>query len=1545
MFKHNFLFPAFLCWLIVLSNSIAGDLSEAPLSLKATVPPNVLFALSVEYPTANTAAYQDASSYVNTTDFLGMFDKNKCYSYDSDHGWFVPASVTSNHKCTDSNKWSGNFLNWATMAGLDEFRHAMTGGTRYCTATDGVHCDEPSFTILERTYQDGQGGTGNFTDKTFDLSNANFVGAIPSSTGFFAGTIVNQGMGVRMQLQSTKQVTMINCTGWSSSSPYNCTSFSIDFNPNSATITCGTSTTSWTNNSTKKVCQDFKSNKSNESITVFSGVDGCQEYGNSPYPTSSPSVTHCKKYKVYYTVSPSYAWPSYNVRAQACVEGLLESNCKLYGTNYWKPIGVIQQNGEKMRYGIFSYFKDDNINNAVMRSKLKYVAPNQYASSIGSVVNNNAEWSDTDGTLIKNPDPTVAAASYCKEGSGCAVSNSGVINYINKFGNPLGYKRYDNVGKLYYEALTYLRNRTPDTLLYYAATKTNNDSFPVIKGSDWDDPIQYSCQKNYIIVMGDSHTHCDKNLPGSSLSSSGPSQCAGSTSDANNPPDKNTTNNLGNNGDTGDSAVANDKFVTTWTNKLGTMEGHSTLATETTGAGNAGSYYMAGLAYWAKLNDIRPLTSKAQTVGTQTVKTFVVDVQENKDKGNTQSPTSLPWYSQYWLATKYGGADSFVAKTDPVVANRDKPLSWADSTGTWPKTLLAAGDPTKMELAVKTAFESILAGIYGVESALAQSSGDLRTAGGSYIYQAIFNSGGWYGDVMGFLINTRGTVVDTNGDATSDPVWKTSTWLGSHTYANRNIFSFNDGLKAGASNTVIADTGNINSRKGIRLPQSLLTDAQFTSLFSSRQRDQLNLNDLETPTSDGFGKDRVNYIIGDTGNEGTLGKKWRVRTSKLGDFVNSSPAYVGDPLPGLVGPGYGTFRQDHANRKPMLYAGSNDGFLHGFDASSPGTSGATPGQELLAYMPSAVYPKLRYLMSSSYSHKYYVDGNPVVSEVCFGDCPAANPVWKTMLVGGLNAGGRGIYALDVTDPALFATTTGPNLVLWEFTNQDDADLGYTFGEPIIKKMNNGKWAVILGNGYNNTNSLTDTPGSTTGRAYLYIVFVDGPSGTGKPWWKLGMDYVKIELKTTGETSPLPNNPPNGLSAPVAVDKTLNGTIDLIYAGDRKGNIWKIDVSSQTPSSWGTVLGTTSYPTPLFTAKDSSGNAQQITSSLEISRHPLGGFLAFFGTGSYIDNTDPQPENSTTQVFNTQTFYGVWDKDNYLYPNTGFTTITRSNLQSQRVLSTQKHTDTVCITDADNGTTCQNEDNTFYIQSNCIPNYGTGNASTYPYKTDSSGYKTADSTNCPDGMSSTGQQLGWKFDLPGSGERMIADRPMVQGGILTFTSLTPASDPCTGNTVGKMYDLDYASGGRVTRGGGVYDTNGDKVIDSYDKIAVTTLGSSSTDTATWIAPSGKLLISGASETPLRLRLPDGSGPSGVGAGGGGSVSPSNVTITGGCNDFVAGWGCMSSLGRKPLGANYLDFVSNQKLGENNNMNVGSTMDSTSKSIPTKSGRVSWREIMR
>ncbi|MDX1697349.1 MAG: PilC/PilY family type IV pilus protein, partial [Thiohalobacterales bacterium] len=307
------------------------------------------------------------------------------------------------------------------------------------------------------------------------------------------------------------------------------------------------------------------------------------------------------------------------------------------------------------------------------------------------------------------------------------------------------------------------------------------------------------------------------------------------------------------------------------------------------------------------------------------------------------------------------------------------------------------------------------------------------------------------------------------------------------------------------------------------------------------------------------------------------------------------------------------------NRAGVIYVGGNDGMLHGFAEND--------GSEVLAYVPSQLYSTtvdagLHYLTDPAYAHRYYVDLRPSVSDVFIATSVAGTDAWRTILIGGLRGGGRGLFALDVTSPSFSESGTAPaDTVLWEFDNADDADLGYTFSQPSIVLTNTGSWAAIFGNGYNDTG---------TGEAQLFIVDIEaGLDGT----WTLGTDYIKITTGVGDTTNR------NGLATPAVVDLDGNGTADRVLAGDLEGNMWAFDISSSNAGQWDVAYKAGSTPTPLFTAASS----QPITAAPVIVRNPAlptaannaPNLLVLFGTGQYLTSSDV---TSTT----SQSFYGIWD---------------------------------------------------------------------------------------------------------------------------------------------------------------------------------------------------------------------------------------------------------------------------------------------------------------
>lgn len=330
------------------------------------------------------------------------------------------------------------------------------------------------------------------------------------------------------------------------------------------------------------------------------------------------------------------------------------------------------------------------------------------------------------------------------------------------------------------------------------------------------------------------------------------------------------------------------------------------------------------------------------------------------------------------------------------------------------------------------------------------------------------------------------------------------------------------------------------------------------------------------------GEPLVNFLRGDRTNENSY---FRARSRVLGDIVASEAKYVKRPPHRYLDPGYADFKAKHANRAATVYVGANDGMLHAFDAVT--------GQERWAFVPSGVLPDLYRLADVDYAtkHRYFVDGTPETADIC-PSAPCTKDTWKTIIVGGLNQGGKQLYALDITNPA------APSL-LWEFSH---ADLGFTYGNPTVTKLADGRWVVIVASGHNNTDGI--------GRLFVLNantgVLLDTIStGAGSATEPAGLTKVNARALAQG-----------------------NNTVAHVYAGDLLGNVWRFDVNDNIGAA-----GTEAHK--LIVLKDSSGNRQPITAWPELGQ--IGNYIiVLVGTGQYLGVSDLGTSSRNT-------IYGVLDK--------------------------------------------------------------------------------------------------------------------------------------------------------------------------------------------------------------------------------------------------------------------------------------------------------------
>jgi type IV pilus assembly protein PilY1 len=1146
-------------------------LGDSPVLATANVPGNLALVLSVEYPTAISVA--NNVSYADASTFLGYFDPVKCYNYvfnstTPNQSYFQPAAFgtgTYKHQC--SGMWSGNFMNWATMQTIDPFRWALTGGYRSLDTATG----SAPYTILEKAWGSLQGA--------FSVS-----GGYWNSTSFpFRGT----EQADPNSLPSSLVAKVTPFTTWKNFNS------AIWANGNQMVFS-GTGTAPATQNTGYYTA--YGATVSGSNVTVTSSA------------TSSGGVYNLQNDLTGANVNPQSATFRIWVRVSVCDQTLgvayLESNCTKYvngGSTVYKPEGLLQQYSNQMRYADMSYLNADGQyqQGGVLREPMGFIGPT-YPQPLSStlITNTRPEWSATTGVQIINPDTTSANAS--------GVQWSGVLNYLNKFGeytatvsnasntntNTNTYMKNDNVSELYYAAIRYfeyLGNVSTWSTLQSGIpsypTTVQLDGFPAV--STWTDPIAYSCQKNFILGIGDDHTHFDFNVANN----------GGAT-------DQYITRN---------SPTFSDSFnqSTTWTSDVESLEGLSgpPWYNYYNSAGTFATYFMSGLAYGAHINDIR-----SDLTGTQTISTYWMDVDEYGYPENE---------NMYYLATKYGG---FTVPSGYTINTPLTQSSWDTSNNTMtthvsgaystsgtltsvplPDNYFNAGQASTMVSGLQSAFANIATAVQSYATSFSLSSPLVATAG-ELSFSSQYNSTTWTSVI------TANTLTFNSGTPTQQQLWVSSATLQSQLAGT----GWQAPYSGGSTGRNIATW---NGSGGAPFEVANLTTAQLAALVPSSYS--------PTTTSTQF----VKYLRGDTTNQvGSTAagstKSLRARTFLLGDIVDANLTSVGTPGMGYSeanNPGYTAFTKQWTTTTPrptMVYAGANDGMLHGVVGSS--------GLEQFAYIPSALFqgptgtPQINGLAAlgnPSFAHHFYVDASPGAFDVDLTrtngttTATAGTANWHTLLIGGLGKGGASYYAIDVTNPAAMTSESAvAGDVLWEFT---DSTMGYSFATPIVVKTVQYGWVVILTSGYDNAD----------GYGYLYIV---------NPANGVLLQKIKTPNASTGLTQ-----------ASAFVQDYTDYTADSVYVGDLNGQLWRFDLTEAS--------GNYPAPTQIATLTDASGNVEPVTSAPLIAIHPTTRQrYVLLGTGKLLSSADV----SSTQV---ETFYAIIDGTAAGFA-TGTAVTTRANLQ-------------------------------------------------------------------------------------------------------------------------------------------------------------------------------------------------------------------------------------------------------------------------------------------
>lgn len=634
-----------------------------------------------------------------------------------------------------------------------------------------------------------------------------------------------------------------------------------------------------------------------------------------------------------------------------------------------------------------------------------------------------------------------------------------------------------------------------------------------------------------------------------------------------------------------------------------------------------------------------------------------------------------------------------------------------------------AADQTTLVSALQNAVDDIVSSISNAGGVATQSE---TTSVGNKVFQPVFNPTGWYGLLRCLTLNGDGTV-------------------GAACTPNASAVIPQPNLRKVFTSKVVGT---------VTTPFSF-SETTYSSDMTVAQKAFLGGTSAEQ-------KNTINFI---RGVEGITGFRSRYNntvgsTVLLGDIVDGQPVVVSKPNGATSDSAYTAFTTTHADRNIVL-VGANDGMLHAFRIEPTVLGGSDNMTELMGYIPSAVYPRLRSLTASDYGldsgtpHVYHVNGNMRQQDI------KTSTGWKTIVVGGLGQGGQGYYAIDSTDTSKFDSAS--SAVKWEWTDVQNSSLGYTFGAPLIYNVRTSATtvvpAVILSNGYESGWADGSPATATTNKSILYVLNAD----TGQLLKSITLPAVST-----------------GLSSPVGMDVGQDGILDFAYAGDVNGNLWRFDFTDNSPSNFKVIT------TPIF----SSGIGQPIINRPAVmpvykkSDGTILGNIVLFGTGQLLTNSD---RASTT----TQTLYGVLDT-----MNASPTTVPKSELQEQKFEATTYTVDAGSTTRVGTYRKISTSD---------------ADASSFDLTSDSNWEKTT-------------PKKGWFINLNISSERAVTTPMLYSDKVLFGTGIPISNEKCLPGGKGWILGLNPLTGAAVRKGNNAtgaafsfIDMNGDEKSSAADKI--------------------------------------------------------------------------------------------------------------------------------
>lgn len=1106
---------------------------------------NLTLALSVEFPTVGQT-YRDTFDIAK--EYVGYFDPKSCYKHVPGSGgkgaYFDWSGAPNSSGSCGGGGFHGNFMNWATSSAIDIMRYGLTGGNRTTDESTGN-----GLTIVERA---------RLPDNFY------------RNASYFSEKVLPNALVSQMI-----ETSVANKVGNNDMYIYNC----------------------------RDRVYFAKARDTNSDSTC-----------TSPFDVSNAQSSNL--------VGPNNNETYYQVRGVVCDPNSATNRlmtydadtrqwtglCFRYPNGKYKPVGQLQMQAENLRVSVFSYLQDNDRSRygGVLRAPLKYLGPKNYDSNFNleTAANARTEWNASTGVF--NTNPQSGDSTYGAQG----FPNSGAIMYINKFGtlNPdsIGtYKSLDPVSELYYEAIRYLQGNkqpTPEAISGLtgntSSDKALQENFPAYR--TWTDPFAgftdttdtgKGCLRNSILTIADVFTHSDRSVPGNSNTSNNDFARSAETAPALNVPF--WTSVVGSfESKTSSTATVTYTDSQGRTQTAGNLPANtlypalSNAATMDTGA-TGGSYYMAGLAYWANTQSFRTDLPKGR------IKTYSIDVNERRASDNVDFRRT----QQLYLGAKYGGFDDSAAgnTANPYAGGTN--VLWQATDGD-AKNYFLVSDAAKFLDSLAEVFARVVEETGSIAGG-AISTQRLTVGQAAAVFQARFNpvANFWSGRLLKFPLS-----LDTAG--TGLVIGSTATWEAGQVLTNDTLID-----NGAARNMVI---GAPAGRQATVLP----TPFKWADLAQAH-KDALNISPYTSPlVIDTLGSDRLDYLRGDRRKEikpATPLGPFRPRDIVMGDIVNSGLVYMGKPSGSITGTAYNTFFNANKNRQPVIFANANDGMLHAiYD---------TNGKEAFAYIPGFVAGKLNLLPDQDYSHTSINDATPAVSEAEVGG------QWRSVLVSGVGAGGQGIFALDVTNPETFSKDN----VLWEFTDRDHPAMGNVIGTPQIVKLRTTdqgitpvyKWYAVVASGVNNY--AADGYAHATGNPSIFIIDLsrkpsDNP--TEVPWTE-GTNFWRIEMPQSSTAIA------KGMLGFTTVQNFQTGAVDSLFAGDMQGNVWKLDFTLKGTGSLTTDATTNltkfnakvGTSNTFFIAKDSAGTLQPITGEPVVTNAFFDSKLVSFGTGKYLEVPD------------------------------------------------------------------------------------------------------------------------------------------------------------------------------------------------------------------------------------------------------------------------------------------------------------------------------------